>query len=79
MAPFKRYEQLSELVRNFSYPKASFFDFYFLPDAFYIDVELKLMIPEAVNDDCMPPLCFHEGIFSSKFGYNISLMGMSWR
>ena len=36
-------------------------------------------MPEAVNDVCMPSLCFHERIFSSKFGDNISLVGMSWR
>ena len=30
------------------------------PDAFYIDVEPKLMMPEAENDVCMPSLCFHE-------------------
>ena len=64
---------------NFSYPKIVFFAFCFLPDAFYIDVEPKLMMPEAVNDICMPSLCFQERIFSSKFGDNISLVGMSWR
>ena len=36
------------------------------------------MMPEAVDDVCMPPLCFHERFFSSKFGDNISLVGMSW-
>ena len=61
---------------NLSYPKIAFC---FLPDVFYIDVEPKLMMPETVNDVCMSYLCFHERIFSSKFGDNISLMGMSWR
>ena len=68
MAPFKRYEQLRTafyVSENFSYPKASLFAFYFLPDAFYIDIEPKLMMPEAVNDVCIPSLCFHEIIFSS--------------
>ena len=51
----------------------------FLPDVFYIDVEPKLMMPEAVNDVCMPSFCFYEKSFSSKFGDNISLVGMSWR
>ena len=37
------------------------------------------MMPEAVNEVCMPSLFFHEIIFSSKFGDNISLVGMSWR
>ena len=37
------------------------------------------MMPEAVNDIYMPSLCFHERIFASKFGDNISLVGMSWR
>ena len=36
-------------------------------------------MPEAGNDVCMPSLCFHENIFSSKVGDNISLVGMSWR
>ena len=49
------------------------------PDAFYIDVESKLMMPEAENDVCIPSLCFHERIFSFKFGDNISLVGISWR
>ena len=60
-------------------PKSVFFAFCFLPDAFYINVEPKLMMPEAVNDVCMPSPCFHERIFSSKFVNNISLVGMSWR
>ena len=64
---------------NFFIPKSVFFAFCFLPDAFYIDVEPKLMMPEAVNDVCMPSLCFHERIFSSKFGDDISLVGMSWQ
>ena len=55
------------------------FCFLFFPDAFYIDVETKLMIPEAVNDVYLPSLCFHERIFSSKLGDNISLVEMSWR
>ena len=33
------------------------------PEAFYINVEPKLMMPEAENDVCMPSLCFHEIIF----------------
>ena len=37
------------------------------------------MMPEAVNDVCMPSVCFHERIFSSKFGDNISLVWMSWQ
>ena len=53
---------------NISYPKASFFAFCFIPDAFYIDVEPKVMMPEAMNDVYMLSLCFHERIFSSKFG-----------
>ena len=64
---------------NFFLPKSVFFVFCFLPDAFYIDVEPKLMMPEAVNDVCMPSLCFHEIIFSSKFSDNISLVGTSLR
>ena len=60
-------------------PKSVFFGFCFLPDAFYIDVEPKLMMSEAVNDVCMSSLCFQERSFSSKFGDNISLVGMSWR
>ena len=47
----------------FFLPKSVFFASRFLPDAFYIDVEPKLMIPEAVNDVCMLSLCFHEIIF----------------
>ena len=64
---------------NVSYPKASFLLFFFLPDVFYINLEPKLMMPEAVNDVCMPSLCFHKRIFSSKFGDNVSLVGMSWQ
>ena len=124
MAPFKRYEQLSELVKMYPclynkqekdfkkeevkqrawneiakeldlengkvveqlwksvksvLPQKPLFCFLFFPDAFYIDVETKLMIPEAVNDVYLPSLCFHERIFSSKLGDNISLVGMSWR
>ena len=37
------------------------------------------MMPEAVNDVYLPSLCFHERIFSSKLGDNISLVKMSWR
>ena len=70
---------LSFLQCKFFLPKSVFFAFCFLPDAFYIDVEPKLMMPEAVNDVCMPSFCFYEKIFSSKFGDNISLVGMSWR
>ena len=44
-------------------PKSVFFALYFLPDAFCIDLEPKLMMPEAVNDVCMPSLCFHEREF----------------
>ena len=44
--------------------------------ALSIDVEPKLIMPEAENDVCMPSLCFHERVFSSKFGDNISLVGM---
>ena len=51
--------------------KSVFFGFCFLPDAFYIDVEPKLMMSEAVNDVCMSSLCFHKRSFSSKFGDNI--------
>ena len=124
MAPFRRYKQLSELVKMYPclYNKQEkdfkkeevkqrawkeiakeldlengkvveqlwksvksvltqkrLFCFLFFPDAFYIDVETKLMIPEAVNDVYLPSLCFHERIFSSKLGDNISLVGMSWR
>ena len=59
--------------------KSVFFTFCFLVEALYIDVEPKLMMPEAVNDVCIPSLCFHEIIFSSKFVDNISLVGMCWR
>ena len=100
MAPFKCYEQISELVKMHPclYNKQEK-DFkkeevkqrackeiakevdleYGLSDVFYIDVEARLMMPEAVNDVFMPSLCFCERIFSSKFGDNISLVGMSWR
>ena len=67
MAPFKRYKQLRTafyVSENFCYPEAYFFFFFFFPDAFYIGVEPKLMMPEAVNDVCMPSLCFHEKKFS---------------
>ena len=40
---------------------------------------LKKCSPNEVQNVCMPSLCFHERIFSSKFGDNISLVGMSWR
>ena len=124
MAPFKRYEQLSELVKMYPClynkqekdfkkevkqrawkeiakeldlengnvveqlwksvksvltPKRVFLLFVFFPDAFYIDVETKLMMPEAVNDVYLPSLCFHERFFSCKLGDNISLVVMSWR
>ena len=59
--------------------KSVFFGFCFLPDAFYIDVEPKLMMSEPVNDVCMSSLCFHKRSFSSKFSDYISLVGMSWR
>ena len=69
-------KRFSHSPRSFL-PKSVFFAFCFLSDAFYIDVEPKLMMSEAVNDVCMPSLCFHKIIFSSKFGDNISLVGMS--
>ena len=53
--------------------------FCFFPDAFYIDAERKLMMPEKVNDVYLSSLCFHERIFSSKLVDNISLVGMSWQ
>ena len=37
------------------------------------------MMPEAESDVCIPSLCFHERLFSSKFGDNVSLVRMSWR
>ena len=70
-------EQLWKSVKSVLTQKR-LFCFLFFPDAFYIDVETKLMIPEAVNDVYLPSLCFHERIFSSKLGDNISLVGMSW-
>ena len=98
MAPFKCYEQLSELVKMHLYNKQEK-DFkkekveqrarkeivkerdleYGLPNVLYIDVEPKLMMPEAVSDVCIPSPCLYERIFSSKFGDNICLVGMSWR
>ena len=36
-------------------------------------------MPEAVNDVYRPSLCFHQRIFSSKFGDNIILVGMNSR
>ena len=53
----------SFLQWKFFLPKSVFFGFCFLPDAFYIDVGPKSMMPEAVNNVCMPSLCFHERIF----------------
>ena len=108
MAPFKRYEQLSELVKMYpclyNKQEKDFKKEEVKQRAWkeiakeldlenskvveqlwnnlhqnYIDVGPKLMIPEAVNDVCMPSLCFHERTFSSKFGDNISFVGMSWR
>ena len=48
---------------KFFSPKSVFFALYFLLDAFSIDLEPKLMMREAVNDMCMPSLCFHEREF----------------
>ena len=108
MAPFKRYEQLSELVKMYpclyNKQEKDFKKEEVKQRAWkeiakeldlenskvveqlwnnlhqnYIDVGPKLMIPVAVNDVCMPSLCFHERIFPSKFGDNISFVGMSWR
>ena len=92
MAPFKRYEQLSELVKMYpclynkqekDFKKEEVKQRAWKEIAKELDqiinVEPKLTMPEAVNDVCMPSLCFHERIFSSKFGDNISLVGMSWR
>ena len=59
--------------------KSVFFIFCFLVEALYIDVEPKLMMSEAMNDVCIPCLCFHEIIYSSKFVDNISLVEMYWR
>ena len=59
--------------------KSVFFIFCFLVEALYIDAEPKLMMSEAMNDVCIPCLCFHEIIYSSKFVDNISLVGMYWR
>ena len=69
---------LSFLQWKFFLAKSVFLAFCFLPDAFYIDVEPKLMMPEAVNDVCMPSICFRERICFSKFGDNITLVGMIW-
>ena len=92
MAPFKRYEQLSELVKMYpclynkqekDFKKEEVKQRAWKEIAKELDqiinVEPKLTMPEAVNDVCMPSLCFHERIFSSKFVDNISLVGMSWR
>ena len=40
---------------------------------------LKKCFPNEVQNVCMTSLCFHDRIFSSKFGGNISLVGMSWQ
>ena len=90
MAPFKLYEQLSELVKMYpclynkqekDFKKEEVKQRAWKEIAKELDqiinVEPKLTMPEAVNDVCMPSLCFHERIFSSKFGDNISLVGMS--
>ena len=92
MAPFKCYEQISELVKMhpclYNKQEKDFKKEEVKQRAWkeiakeldqIINVEPKLTMPEAVNDVCMPSLCFHERIFSSKFGDNISLVGMSWR
>ena len=54
------YQGFSHSPRSFlslvKIPKSAFFAFCFLLDAFCIDVEPKLMIPEAVSDVCMPSL-----------------------
>ena len=87
MAPFKRYEQLSELVKMYPclYNKQEK-DFkkeevkqrawkeiakelelgYDLSDVFCIDVEPKLMMPEAVNEVCMPFACLCISLFLRK-------------
>ena len=59
---------------NVSYPKASFLFFVFYLMSSTFDVEPKLMIPEAINNVCMPSLCFQEITFSSKLGDKISLV-----
>ena len=92
MAPFKCYKQISELVKIhpclYNKQEKDFKKEEVKQRAWkeiakeldqIINVEPKLTMPEAVNDVCMPSLCFHERIFSSKFGDNISLVGMSWR
>ena len=71
-------EQLWKSVKSVLTQKL-LFCFFFFSDAFYIDVETKLLMPEAVNDVYLPSLCFHEITFSSKLGDNISFVGMSWR
>ena len=70
-------EQLWKNVKS-ALTQNRLFCFFFFPEAFYIDVETKLMMPEAVNGVYLPSLYFHERIFSSKLG-DISLVGMSWR
>ena len=92
MTPFKRYEHLLEFVKMYpclynkqekDFKKEEVKQRAWKEIAKELDqiinVEPKLTMPEAVNDVCMPSLCFHERIFSSKFGDNISLVGMSWR
>ena len=71
-------EQLWKSVKSALTQKRLFCFLFFFPDAFYIDLETKLMMPEAVSDVYLPFLCFHEIIFSSKLGDNIKLVGMSW-
>ena len=70
-------EQLWKSVKSVVNQKR-LFCFLFFPDAFYIDVETKIMMSAAVNNVYLPSLCSHERIFSSKLGDNISLVWWEW-
>ena len=98
MAPFKRQEHLSELVKmdpclynkqEKKFRKEEVKQRAWKEIAKEQDLENggnqqwnnfgTIQMPEAVNDVYMPSLCFHQRIFSSKFGDNISLVEMNWR
>ena len=55
-------EQLWKSVKSVVNQKR-LFCFLFFPDAFYIDVETKIMMSAAVNNVYLPSLCSHERIF----------------
>ena len=93
MTPFKRYEHLLEFVKMYpclynkqekDFKKEEVKQRAWKEIAKELDLENGKLVEQLWNNfkkllSKLCSLCFHERISSSKFGDNISLVGMSWR